>query len=87
MSRIQTSTDLIAPILNFASTAAVAVLAASLGWWARKSDWKRDICRQKVATKQRLYANFLAEMDRLAFKSVAEKSNRVGKFHLMTRFF
>ncbi len=81
------STDLIAPLLNFAGTAAVAVLAASLGWWAKKSDWKRDIYRQKVATRQRLYADFLAETDRLALKSMDEKTSKVGEFHPMTRYF
>jgi hypothetical protein len=79
--------DFIAPFLNFVSTAAVAVLAASLGWWAKKTDWKRDIYRQKAAMRQHLYADFLAETDRLILKSMDEKSSQVGDFHPMTRYF
>lgn len=80
-------TDLIAPLLNFAGTAAVAILAAFLGWSAKKSEWKHDIFRQKVATRQRLYADFLAETDRLVLKSIDEKSSRASEFHQMTRYF
>lgn len=79
--------DLTAPLLNFASTAAIAILAAFLGWSAKKSEWKRDIFRQKVATRQRLYVDFLTETDRLVLKSIDEKSRRASEFHQMTRHF
>ena len=81
------SIDLTAPFLNFVSTAAVAVLAASLGWRAKQSEWKRDISRQRIATKQRLYADFLAETNRLTLESMDQKSSEAAKFHQMTGIF
>jgi hypothetical protein len=37
--------------------------------------------------RQRLYADFLAETNRLALESMDEKSSKVGEFHPMMRYF
>ncbi len=81
------SMDTATLLFDFLGTAAVAILAGLLGWWVKRSEWKRDIFRQKVATRERLYADFLAETDRLILMGMDEKYSQAISFHQMSRFF
>ncbi|SUS06831.1 conserved hypothetical protein [uncultured Defluviicoccus sp.] len=83
--------DVIAPLLSFISTALVAVVAAVLSYAAGKGmkrhEWDLNIRREKVAIRQRLYAEFLAEANRLILQSIEEKSSTVTSFFKLTRKF
>ena len=71
--------DFIMPLLNFISTASVAILAAGLSYVAgkgmKRQEWDLAARREKVAVRQRLYAAFLAEADRQLLLSLEKKSS------------
>lgn len=83
--------DVIAPLLNFISTASVAVMAAALSYAAGKGmkrhEWDLNLRREKVAVRQRLYAEFLAEADRQILQSMKEKISDTTSFYEITRKF
>lgn len=83
--------DFIMPLLNFISTASVAILAAGLSYVAgrgmKRQEWDLAARREKVAVRQRLYADFLAEADRQLLLSLEKKSSAATSFHDLTRMF
>lgn len=83
--------EAIAPLLNFVSTGAVAILAAWLSYMAgkgmKRQEWDLALRREKVAARQRLYADFLVEADRQTLLSLEKKSSEPTAFHEITRIF
>ncbi|MDJ1158095.1 hypothetical protein QNA08_07595 [Chelatococcus sp. SYSU_G07232] len=83
--------DVVTPLLNFISTASVAIVAGVLSYTAGKGmkrhEWILNLRREKVAVRQRLYAEFLAEADRQVLQSMKEKSSEVTSFYEITRKF
>jgi hypothetical protein len=83
--------DVPAPLFNLISTALVALLAGTLSYSAGKGmtshEWKLNLRREKVAIRQRLYADFLAEADRQMLQSIDEKSSTATAFYEITRNF
>lgn len=83
--------DAVVPLLNFISTASVAIIAGVLSYTAGKGmkrhEWDLSIRREKVAVRQRLYAEFLAETDRQILQSLEEKSSTATSFYEITRKF
>ena len=83
--------DLPVPLLSFISTASVAVVAGTLSYVAgkgmKKHEWALNMRREKVVTRQRLYADFLAEADRQVLQSMKEKVGDVAAFYELTRKF
>jgi hypothetical protein len=84
-------TDVITPLLSFISTASVAVIAGVLSYAAGKGmkrhEWDLNLRREKVAVRQRLYAEFLAEADRQVLQSMKEKISDTTSFFEITRKF
>lgn len=83
--------DVVAPLLNFISTALVAVMAAALSYAAgkgmKRQEWDLNLRREKVAVRQRLYAEFLAEADRQILQSMKEKISDTTALYEITRKF
>ena len=81
--------DVVAPLLNFVSTATVAVMAGAISYAAGKGmkghEWDLNLLREKVALRQRLYAEFLAEADRQMLQSMKEKIGDKTFFYEITR--
>lgn len=81
--------DVVAPLLNFISTASVAVMAAALSYVAgkgiKRQEWDLNLRREKVAARQRLYAEFLAEADQQILQSMKEKISDTTSFYEITR--
>lgn len=80
--------NFVAPLLNFASTAAVALVAATasyaVGRGAKRQEWELNIRREKIAVRERLYASFLAEANRQILLSLEQKSSDPLAFHDIT---
>ena len=75
--------DLSQAILNFTSTAIVALMAGGISFLAgkgmKKQEWQLAMRREKIALRQRLYAELLTEVERLHLLSMDEKiSNPTG---------
>lgn len=83
--------DVMTPLLNFVSTASVALLAGALSYTAGKGmkrhEWDLNLRREKVTVRQRLFAEFLAEADRLILQSIQGRSGEVTSFYEITRKF
>lgn len=66
--------DVLTPLLSFLSTASVALLAGMLSYAAGKGmkrhEWDLNLRREKVELRRRLYAEFLAEANRLILQSI-----------------
>jgi len=83
--------DLAAPLLSFISTVTVALIAGVLSYFAGKGmkrhEWELNLRREKVAVRQRLYAEFLAEADRHVIQSMKEKVSDVTSLYEIIRKF
>lgn len=83
--------DVMTPLLSFISTASVALLGGGLSYAAgkdmKKHEWDLNLRREKVTVRQRLFAEFLAEADRLILQSIQEKSGEVTSFYAVTQKF
>lgn len=83
--------DIMPPLFSFISTALVALLAGGLSYAAGKGmkrhEWDLSLRREKVTVRQRLYAEFLAEADRLILESIQKKSDAATSFYEITRKF
>lgn len=78
-------TDLSQSLFNFASTALVAVMAGGISYAAgkgmKKQEWHLALRREKIALRQRLYTEFLAETERLTLLSIDKKINDIAEFN------
>jgi hypothetical protein len=83
--------DVLTPLLSFLSTASVALLAGMLSYAAGKGmkrhEWDLNLRREKVELRQRLYAEFLAEANRLILQSIQKKSGELTAFYKISEKF
>ncbi|NTE84772.1 hypothetical protein G6M12_24780 [Agrobacterium tumefaciens] len=84
-------TDPLLPLWNSLGTGAVAIVAGFLSFLAGRGmkthEWRLLLIKEKVAMRQRLYADFLAEADKLVLESMHLKSSEPVAFVGLIRKF
>lgn len=83
--------DLNSLLMSFIPTSLVALLAAVLSYAAGKGmknhEWKLNLLREKVAIRQRVYVEFLAEAEGQILRSIDAKSDKATSFLELSRVF
>ena len=76
-------------IFTTLGTLATATVAGAVSYIAGRSmksyEWRLGMVREEIQTRQRLYAGFLAEADRLVLLSIENKLSEVGGLHDLFR--